>query len=193
MGLRWFMRIMFFITVVCIILVITLFIKVYNQGQEATPEKSDVILLLGCKVREEGVPSLLLEYRLERALELYSQGYADKIIVSGGQGDNEPMSEAQAMRIWLEAEGVPKERILTEDQSTSTYENIKYSKPIMEQEGFQTAIIVSNDFHLYRALLMAKEFGITASAASAPTLDYLKSYYYSRELLSVIKYMVIGS
>ncbi len=119
--------------------------------------------------------------------------YADQIIVSGGQGDNEPMTEAQAMRNWLETEGVPGNRILTEDQSTSTYENIKYSKAIMEREGFKTAIIVSNDFHLYRALLMAKDFGITASAASAPTLDYLKSYYYSRELLSVIKYIVMGS
>lgn len=193
MGLRWFISIMFFLTVVCFILFIIILLNVYHYGKEATPEKSDVILLLGCKVREEGVPSLLLEYRLEKALELYNQGYADKIIVSGGQGDNEPMTEAQAMGTWLEAEGVPGDRILTEDQSTSTYENIKYSKAIMEREGLKTAVIVSNDFHLYRAMLMAKDCGMTASAASAPTLDYLKSYYYSRELLSVIKYMIIGS
>lgn len=186
-------KILFILTVVCTVLLILLLFKIYNQGKEATPKKADVILLLGCKVREEGVPSLLLEYRLEKALALYNEGYAGHIIVSGGQGDNEPMSEAQAMKNWLEAEGVPNSVIIMEDQSTSTYENLKNSKPIMEREGFKTAIIVSNDFHIYRALQMAKEFEIKASAAPAPTLDYLKSYYYSRELLSVLKYMVIGN
>lgn len=164
----------------------TIYANILYHGNTSKPLKSDVILVLGCHVNGS-TPSLSLKYRLEKALELYEANYARYIIVSGGQGANEIVTEASAMKNWLVSRGVASHRIIEESQSSNTYENIKFSKELMEKKGFETAVIVSNDFHIFRSLKIASKVGVTASGAPAPTVWYLKLYYEAREVLSVIK------
>ncbi|MCX8129818.1 MAG: YdcF family protein [Clostridia bacterium] len=170
---------------------LTIYANILYYSHFSTPEKSDVIIVLGCHIYKKS-PSLSLEYRLKKALDLYKSGYASSIIVSGGQGDNEIVSEASVMKSWLVNNGVSSNAIIEENKSSSTYENIRFSKEYMDKSSFKSAIIVSNDFHIFRSLRIAKKFGIHASGAPAQTVWYLKLYYQAREILSVIKGLILN-
>lgn len=162
---------------------------VVHQGNSESPEKSDVLLVLGCRIHGDQ-PSLSLKYRLERTLELYKEGYGELVIVSGGQGSDEIISEAKLMKEYLVDRGIPSEIIFTEEQSTSTWENINYSKTIMDQLGLKSAVVVTNDFHIYRSISMAKDAGIKATGAPAPTVGWLKYSNRIRETLAVLQYWI---
>lgn len=164
----------------------SIFYFIYDYAKDTKPQKSDVMVVLGCQAWEE-TPSLMLEYRLNKALDLYKKGYAGYLIVSGGQGKDESFSEAHVMKRWLKKRGVDESKIIEEDKSTSTFENLSFSKKIMKDRNFKTAIIVSSDFHMFRSLKLAQRLGVEAYGAPSPTVDYLKFYYYSREILSVVK------
>lgn len=157
------------------------------------PAPSDVMIVLGGGLDPRtGEPRATLAYRLDRALELYGQGYATKVIVSGGKGADEPISEAQSMRNYLIARGMPGEAILMEDQSTDTAENMRNSRRIMDVHGCSDALIVTSDYHLWRALSIARDAGIPATGAasrnSSTLLFSLKNI--ARETISWIKYMI---
>lgn len=153
-------------------------------------KKSDAMIVLGCQIWGDS-PSQMLEYRLKKALEVYNSGYADYIIVSGGQGPDEQYTEAHVMKEWFEKNGVDGNVIIEETKSTSTYENLKYSKRIMEGRSLNTAIIVSSEFHMYRSLDLAKRLGLKAYGAPAPTVEHLKPYYFSREIIGVVKSFIL--
>lgn len=140
-------------------------------------EKSDGILVLGCRVKGE-VPSLSLERRMETALELYNSGYGKKIILSGGMGPGESITEAEAMRRYFADKGIDEKNLLIEDKSTSTYENFKYSKILMDKNNIKTLVVVSNGYHLKRASEIADKFNIKA---------YYKGFVLKENLLSEIK------
>ena len=107
------------------------------------------MIILGCQVKPWG-PSILLQDRLDRALD-YLEDHPDLlVVVSGGQGSDEPMSEAQAMADYLEEHGISRETILLEDRSHNTMQNFAYSKEVLEQQGYdleQGVLVVSNGFH----------------------------------------------
>lgn len=118
----------------------------------------DYIIVLGAQVREDG-PSVVLKYRLDAAVD-YLNGNPDTIcIVSGGQGTNEPFSEAEGMAEYLLDKGIDEHRIVLEDKSTSTVENIQNSKILME-ESYNGVGIVTNNFHVFRAVQIAKIQGL---------------------------------
>uniref|UniRef100_A0A7C5Z241 YdcF family protein n=1 Tax=Caldicellulosiruptor owensensis TaxID=55205 RepID=A0A7C5Z241_9FIRM len=142
-------------------------------GFFAKPKKSDCIIVLGCAVYGN-FPSPFFRERLNRAYELYQRGYARYIIVCGAKGAGENISEAEAGKRYLVEKGVLPEFILKEDKSFSTYENILNAKRIMNRRGFNSAIIVSNMFHLERAYLIAKKLKINASVSGV----YVEQYSY---------------
>lgn len=155
------------------------------------PRKSDAMIVLGGGLNpKDGTPLSTLAYRLDRAAQLYNDGYAPDIIVSGGQGRDEPMSEAQSMFNYLTARGIPADSIFREDQSTNTAENMAFSKRIMDERGCTTALIVTSDYHLWRAVKLAERAGIRASGAgsrnSSALFFTLKNL--ARETLSWIKF-----
>jgi len=158
------------------------------QGKHSTPKKSDVLIVLGCQLWGEN-PSPSLVYRLDKALEVYKEGLTDYIIVSGAQGPDEPMSEASAMKKYLIDKGVDPQIIILEENSFNTYQNIKFSKDIMDEKGFESAIIVTNDFHISRSLMIAKKLGINASGAPAgmPPARGLRERYIIREIPALLK------
>lgn len=125
-------------------------------------EDADTMIVLGCMVYEWG-PSILLQDRLNTALDYWEDNPQVTIIVTGGKGDDEHQSEAQAMYDYLTARGIPGEQILMEDQATSTYENMLFSARLMEEKGLDTEgeiVVVSNGFHLTRSrILFERVFG----------------------------------
>ncbi len=120
--------------------------------------KLDYIIVLGAQVREDG-PSVVLKYRLDTAVDYLNANPDTLCIVSGGKGANEPFSEAEGMANYLTEKGIAAERILLEDQSVNTAENIRYSKKLME-ESYDTVGIVTNNFHVFRAVKIAEKQGM---------------------------------
>lgn len=159
------------ILIVAIAITLMLGIDIKLFGKNATPRKSDCIIVLGCSVYGTE-PSPFLKGRLQRAQKLYMEGYASYIIVSGGQGRGEHISEAEAMKNFLVERGIDGDKIIMEDSSTSTYENLEYSKYVMDEMNFKNAIIVSNEFHLKRSSYIAKKVGIDASFSGV----YMKAH-----------------
>lgn len=118
----------------------------------------DYIIVLGAQVRENG-PSVVLKYRLDAAID-YLNGNPDTIcIVSGGQGYNEPMSEAEGMAVYLIENGIEKSRVILEDKSKNTVGNIKNSRLLMDA-SYDGVGIVTNNFHVFRATQIAKAQGL---------------------------------
>ncbi len=166
--------------------------KILYTASYEKPQPSDVIIILGAHLWGDQ-PSPLLRYRLDQGIALYRQGYGNYFIVSGAQGDDELTTEAYAMATYLERHNIPKDIIYLEENSYSTYENIKYSKEIMDRENFKTAIIVTNTFHLYRALEIGNHFSIPVSGAPAKMHPVLltKVKYYTREFFAIIKFLIV--
>lgn len=145
-------------------LVLAVFIKEENTPE---PGRADCIIVLGANVNSEGDPSVSLLRRLEKALECYENGLAPCVIVCGAQGDDEPCTEAEAMKKWLVEQGVPEEDIVEEDRSTSTEENLANAKAIMEEMGLESCIVTTNAYHLTRAMWIARDTGLEAQGAAA--------------------------
>lgn len=120
-------------------------------GENAEPEKSDCIIVLGCRVYGT-TPSPFLVWRLNRGLALYNSGYGKYIIVSGGKGTGENISEAEAMKRYLVSKGIDGSKIIMEDKSASTMANLINSKKAMDEMGFKSAVIVSNKYHLKKGV-----------------------------------------
>lgn len=162
-------------------------------GITASPEKSDCIIILGCQVRGTTLSQFLKE-RLNKGIELYNQGFAKYIIVSGGQGPGENITEAEAMKSYLVSKGIDDKNIIMEDKSSNTMENLKYSKLLMDEKNLNTAIIVSNKYHLKRASIMAGRAGIDASFSGVFISRYLfdEVYGFFREIPGIIRLYLMG-
>lgn len=156
------------------------------------PAKSDCIIVLGARVWPDGRMSNSLLYRCEAALEAWQNGVAPEIIVCGGKGDNEPVAEASAMQAWLLEQGVPEISIHAEDTSTDTRENLKNARAIMEKHGFKSAAICTSDYHVTRALWLARDTGIPATGISARSPSTLRSFIFGRcrETVSWVLYFL---
>ncbi|MCL1963667.1 MAG: YdcF family protein [Firmicutes bacterium] len=140
---------------------------IINAKRLNAPEPADVMTILGAQVYADGVPSPWLASRLELALTLYAKGYAGKIITTGAQGSDEPMPEAEMMKAYLVANGVPREAVYCDPASYDTIQNITNAKAIMDARGLRTAIVVTSDYHLWRALSICKGLGLPATGAGA--------------------------
>lgn len=156
------------------------------KGSMQMPEApQDYVVVLGAHVRDSG-PSKALALRLDKALE-YASGHPDTIfIVSGGQGGNEPCTESSAMKKYLVEKGLSEERILEEDRSTNTRENLIFSKELIPEEA--SVGIISNGFHICRALHLAETLGYE-NASGIPAKSDLPTQPANllREFFAVVK------
>jgi uncharacterized SAM-binding protein YcdF (DUF218 family) len=164
---------------------------IYYSGQKADAGV-DYLIVLGAQVRGTTVTKSLKK-RLDTAADYLSENPDTMVIVSGGQGTGEDISEAEAMYRYLILKGIADERILQEDQSTNTEENIRYSKKLMEDENTSVAI-VTNGFHIFRSVSIAKKQGLSqAQGLAAPSDQILTLNYYVREVVGVLKDFVFGN
>ena len=129
---------------------------------------SDCLIVLGARVRPDGTPSHTLVNRCRAAVEACRREPCRAIIVCGGRGVKEPATEASVMRGLLLEAGVSPEWILLEDTSANTIENLRHARRIMEAQGLRTAAVVTSDYHLTRALWIARDLGIDACGVAAP-------------------------
>ncbi|WP_239256492.1 YdcF family protein [Listeria ilorinensis] len=156
------------------------------------PRKNqDFIIVLGSGLIGDRVPPLLAS-RLDRAIQFRAKqiaktGKQATIIVSGGQGPDELISEAEAMRLYLLEKGIPEEYILMEDQSTNTLENMRFSKRIMDEiMGKYNSIFSTNNFHLFRASLYAKKAGLKSQGIGSKTATYYMPNALIREFIAIV-------
>lgn len=148
----------------------------------------DYIIVLGAQVYEDG-PSSILKYRLDRALEYLNENENTKCIVCGGQGYNEPFSEAFGMEKYLKEKGISELRIIMETESRNTEQNIKNSLKYIDSGS--SVGIVTNNFHMARSLQIANENGIdNASGLVAGMSNLYLLNNMMREFLSEIKLLV---
>lgn len=132
---------------------------------------SDVIIVLGASTYNDTVSPVYKE-RLNHGISLYKEGYADKMILTGGMGAGNDKSDAEVAKEYAISQGVDEEDIFIETTSKITLENLLNAKKIMKAEGFETAIIVSDPLHMKRAMLIAKIEGIKAYSSPTPTTLY---------------------
>jgi len=156
----------------------------------------DCLIVLGAGLRN-GSPSLVLRSRLNAALEYYNTQGDIPIIVSGGLGNGETITEAEAMFRYLKARGVDESLIWKEEAATRTQEHFVYSLAIMEEKGLDIENIrvgvVSNEFHLYRAKLLAEKSGLDAIGVAAKTpRNYLRVLYHFREAFAIVNEVVFS-
>lgn len=180
----------FFTIAICFVFVVTEFIIIKN-GTMKPETDADYVIVLGAQVNGTKV-STNLKYRLDAALDYVNNNPYCKVIVSGAQGSGEDITEAEAMRRYLEKMGVDASRIIKEEKSVNTEQNLRYSMEIISDKTAKT-VIVSNKFHIYRAKKIALKQGYeNVSGIGSRTVIFTIPNSYLREGFAVIKYKICG-
>jgi len=188
---KWVIRLGVVLLAVCIAVYIWLGEEMKQGFQPAANGTATYMIVLGAKVKTGGIPSLSLKNRLEEAVEYLNKYPHVKVIVSGGQGADEDRTEASVMLKYLQDKGIETNRILIEDQSTSSYENLLFSKELLPK-GTKNITILSNDFHLQRAKYLAESLGFEVDVVAAKTPKSVEIKLNLRERAALLKTYIIG-
>ena len=168
-----------------------LYSAVYQAITRRESRRVVAVVALGSGLIEGEVPPLLAS-RLDRACQAYQAAVAaggrPVIVTSGGQGEDEPRSEAEAMAEYLGEHGVPAEAILTEAESRTTQENLANTAALLAERGISGPIaVVTNNFHAFRAAMMMRNAGLAGYVLGAPTADYYWPSATVREYLAILR------
>lgn len=177
-GLLWLMR------------------EIDTFGHCDSAQKSDVIIVLGTRVLESGQASITLRERVLHAVSLQQRGLAPILITTGGVGDYAPAEGEVAAQLAIR-QGVPADKVLIENRSTSTRENLEFAAQICREHGWQSVILVSQPFHLWRASRDAKRFGLQATVSGVPDARIDSRFWWRarwtlREALGVMRDWLLG-
>lgn len=162
------------------------YVKTSTANQILTPEEAaeltdvDCILVLGCYVHDSGHPSDMLADRLRRGIELYQAGASPKLLMSGDHGQRD-YNEVKAMKLEAMEEGIPSEDVFMDHAGFSTYESIFRARDIFAADKI---IIVTQEYHLYRALHIANALGVEAYGVAADYHTYVGQAF--RELREIL-------
>ena len=165
------------------------------HGEKAEPATAvDAVLILGAGVNGE-TPSLTLQTRINAAADYVERHPDVPVVLSGGQGPGEQITEAECMRRELTKRFGEAATLVTEDRSTSTAENFAFSREVLEQHGIDTGAavigVVTNDFHMFRAELIARREGLTVVGIPAELpWWWLTANYYTREAFALVKTLI---
>ena len=152
----------------------------------------DYIIILGCRIRKDGTPTPILQGRVDRALafekeQFQKTGKHAVFVPSGGQGEDEPTSEAESMRQYLLSQGVPDDRILPEGESVNTFQNIRNSKKLILTEMPKARVAFSTtNYHVFRSYVLSKDNDIYAEGMSAKTKKYFFPNAFLREFFGLL-------
>lgn len=161
---------------VWLVIVLILIVMIHTTGRVNHAESADVIVILGAGLNEEGHAGYALTRRATHAANLYHQGYADMIICTGGVADNQTRSEADGCFDVLVSHAVPESAILIETESASTEENALFVEPILEAHNFESIIIVSDSYHVFRARYIFQSIGIDTISLSPVSSALIRGY-----------------
>ncbi|MBQ7064266.1 MAG: YdcF family protein [Firmicutes bacterium] len=160
--------------------------------KQRIPFNKDYIIILGCGFRNDGTLPPLLKGRCDRAVQFWkdqkeASGQEAVIIPSGGQGDDEPMPEAEAMARYLIGQGIPEHAILREDRSTNTRENMAFSKKLIDTANPDAKVAFSTtNYHVFRSGLLAAEEGLTAEGIGSKTKWWFWPNAFMRECVGLM-------
>lgn len=168
---------------------------IYSQLYLLIPKnlRCDFIIIHGAGLLDGKIVSPLLARRLDKGIKVYNQsGRRAKIIVSGGQGNDEQISEAEAMRNYLLNKNIASDNIILEDQSTTTFENIKFSKQITDRQPNAQVIFVTNDYHVFRTSIYARQLQFKAEGIGCKTaLHYWPNAFVREYIAIIIRYKTV--
>ena len=183
------------VVLVFIIGVISVSVTIWNYGEKDEKQSADVAIVLGAALSYNTVSPVYRE-RINHAITLYNEGYVKYVILTGGTGEGNIYSDAFIAMEYARSKGLPEEAILLEEKSIVTEENIIYSKEIMEQNNFETAIIESDPIHMKRAMNMAENNNLFAFPSPTPTTMYKTTKtqfpFLMRELFLYVGYSIIS-
>lgn len=175
--------------VICYVFSNAVSIYIYSFKDDA--RNADVAIVLGASTYN-GHPSPVYQERINHAVDLYNKHLVKKIIMTGGYGKGNPVSDAYNAKLYAVSQGVPEDDVLTEDQSTVTLENLINAKKIMDVYNYQTALIVSDPLHMKRAMLQAKDAEIIAYTSPTHSSRFrtrdTKFKFLKREVINYIGY-----
>lgn len=164
---------------------------IISQANAMPEPEAEYVLVLGAQVRGS-TPSWELRSRLDTAIKYLEENPGTKAVLSGGQGTGEDIPEADAMYTYMLEHGVAAERLILEDASTTTQENIEFSRELMGNDD-ASIVIVTSGFHVYRAVQMAKKQGLNhISGYGSPSKTEMIPTYYIREAMAMVKAWLWG-
>jgi uncharacterized SAM-binding protein YcdF (DUF218 family) len=182
------------ISSLAVFLMSVLCLSIYEQGSRDEATYVDAIIVLGA-AQWGGRPSPVLKARLDHAAYLYSRGIASHMILTGGVGKGEQLSEAEVSRNYILERSIPASAILMEQKGHTSLQSIRAAKRIMDEHGMKSAILVSDPFHMLRILRMAEDCGIQAHGSPTRISPISKSRwvefkYVVRECVFYLEYLL---
>lgn len=176
---------------ICLLLILLTSFALIQSGKRSNIDdisKIDTVIVLGAGLWGDQV-SPQLELRLITAYELLKANPDIIAVTSGGQGPDELVTEAKAMKDYLVNLGIDENRIIEEDMSTSTYENLKFSFDVLNKNNieYNNPAIVTTNFHIYRAKMLSKRLGVNAEGLAAPNIRRIIVKNNIREVFALIK------
>lgn len=165
---------------------------VWKEKHVPEAEDFDAIVVLGAQVKSDGSLSVQLQWRLDKALEIWQENPVI-VVTCGAQGSDEPAPEALVMRDYLVEKGVPADMVLTDPDSFNTRQNIRNAARLLEGRDVDTILIVTSDYHLPRAMALAQDEGLSATGVGSPTRQEISFWAknHLREGLAWIKYWAV--
>ena len=185
--MKWFKRIVILLISIGILYSLTVILMIFSGKKEQPSFEPDTILILGAQVKgtsaESAYPSTVLKERLDTAIPYITEHPTATVIVCGGQGTDEPDTEATVMAKYLIENGIPKNQMVLEGTSTRTKENIQNAQ---KKKELGKTVIVTSDFHMYRSELLAKRLGIK-EVSGLPAVSHSSATFKSttREIIAL--------
>lgn len=187
-----YFNIIFLLSLVLLIIFLLIEIIIISHFNNQYEKNLDYIIVLGAQIRKDG-PSVILKCRLDKAIEYLNQNKNTKCIVSGGQNLKEPFEESHGMMLYMTKNKIDKNRMIIENKAKDTVQNIKNSIALLGDKDLKIGI-VTNKFHLYRSLKIAKKLGLTNvyGIGARSSLFYLP-HNLLREFIGVLKDKISGN
>jgi len=160
-----------FLIAPALLLLVLVAVRIYTYGNKTDDVKADAAIVLGAAVWGKEVSPVFRE-RLNHAIDLYRNGRVRKIVLTGGQGNKDELTEAAEARQFALKNGIPDRDILIEDRSHTTFENLVNAKQVVDANGLQKVLIVSDPMHMKRAMSMASDVGLEAYPSPTKTTRY---------------------
>jgi uncharacterized SAM-binding protein YcdF (DUF218 family) len=165
---RWALRVGALLLLAVLVYFAVSFYQVWSTGRHDQARPVDAIVVMGA-AQYDGEPSPQLAARLDHVVELWPQGVAPLVVVTGGNRPGDRFTEAQASAAYLTARGVPADAIVLEDQGTTSYESLRGAGQLLRQRELDDVLIVTDPYHALRSRLIAEELGLRAHVSPTPT------------------------
>lgn len=192
--MKWLTRSLitvFLLFLVSFIVIEMAIIKEMKSYEGVDHQDIEVAIVLGAGLNGDQL-SNTLKRRLDKGVEYFSRNKEALIVLSGGQGKDELITEAEAMHIYLTSLGISQERLILEDKSKTTKENLSHSIQLIQQMGIKApkVLIITSDYHMYRAKQIAKSMNIEAIGLPSETSLFIRLNYMLREYFAVVKMLI---